>query len=206
MRAHTPLTRANAPTVHDRDGRGDQDDRGDQATPRDRGNTIMEVIIAIVLMGFAVSVIVAGIRMTIIVSSTSDSQAKVEAVLTSAADRLANWAYRPCPGENASDYVPIVQAAASAVGWDGSTIEIDDIAYWNPEQSNPSGDSVPADGGWVDSNTLAGDECNEDINLTTSRTLQRITIRATSPDGDLSRTIEVVKSNIVADPTEGGTP
>ena len=171
----------------------------------DAGSTFQEVLIAIVLMGFAFSAIIAGIRTVIVVSSLNDDQSKVDAVLNSASDRLANWAYRPCPGPNGEGYAPVVEAAAAAV--DGSaqgTVQIIDVDYWDPSLNAPDPNHViDADGGWVDSNSLAGNDCNEDISLTTSRTLQRITIQVTSPSGKVTRCLEVVKSNVISDPEFG---
>jgi len=171
---------------------------------RDRGNTLPELLVAIVLMGFAFSAVIAGLQVVIKSSSTSDDQAKVEAVLTSAADRLSSWSYLPCPGVNGEEYLPIVEAARAAVDWNDAAVEITDVKFWDPSLGQAGADNpVDADGGWVDENTLSTDvdsTCNEDIGFTTSRTLQKVTIRVTSPDGDLTRSIQVVKSNIVADP------
>ena len=58
-------------------------------------------------------------------------------------------------------------------------------------------DPNPADGGWADTNALVGsDGCGEDVNFTTTRTLQQVTIEARSPDGAIVRQLEVVKSNV----------
>ncbi len=177
------------------------------APRRDRGNSFPEILMAIVLMGFAFSAVIAGIRTTIAASSTSDDQAKVEAVLNSASDRLANWAYMPCPGANGEVYAPIVAAASAAVGWENDTVAIESVEFWDPTRGGTvTGDPIDADGSWGPSNSIGGTDCNEDINLTTSRTLQKIRIRVTSPNGDISRTLDIVKSNIVADPTSTTVP
>lgn len=159
----------------------------------DEGYTLVEVLVTILLMSTAVLTIVGAMWTAIRTSTLNDEQAKVEAVLGSAADRLANYAYLPCPeGAANGGYLPIAQAAAGAVNWPSATVTIDDIRYWNPTSTS--------NGTWTATNNLASAECSETVGLTTSKTLQLITIRVTSPDGDYSRALEVVKSNVRAKP------
>lgn len=171
---------------------------------RDRGNTLPEVIVAIALTGFAVSAVIGGMRMVILTSISSDEQAKTEALLTSAADRLTAANYIPCPGSAYGDYSHFVAAAATTVNWDASQIQITGLEFWDASAGgtfDASGDPIESDGGWSLTNSLTtAVECNPDINLTTSRTLQKLTIEVKSPSGDITRTIEVVKSPLVADP------
>lgn len=180
-------------------------DSGVKTARKDKGFTITEVIISIMLMGTVITVILTAIFSIIRVSSSSDNTARVEAMLTSAADRLAGWTYLSCPEANQEGYYVIVKAAASDVGWNGDQINIVDISFWDPQLNAAVGVDTPAaDGGWVDTNSLAGTtDCEEDVNLTTSRTLQRVTIEATSPDGRITRSLQVVKSN-VGDKVDGG--
>jgi prepilin-type N-terminal cleavage/methylation domain-containing protein len=167
----------------------------------DRGFTLIEVLVSIVLMGTIITVILSAILTLIRVSSSSNDSAKVEAVLTSGADRLARFSYLSCPEANDSGYDVIVSAAADDVNWSHQdAIIIKQIRYWNPllgADENSATDPHPADGGWVDDNALVdSDECDEDVNFTTTRTLQQVTIEARSPDGEIVRQLEVVKSNI----------
>lgn len=157
----------------------------------DRGSTLIELVIAIALMGMVVAGVLGAMATSVSMSRMSDDQAKVEAVLGNAADRLTGYAYIPCPSGGQAGfggYLPIVQAAAGAVGWPTSTVSISDIRYWSPGAS-------AATGTWVASNGLTGNECNEAASLTTSRTLQKVTITVSSPEG-LVRSLEVVKSNV----------
>jgi prepilin-type N-terminal cleavage/methylation domain-containing protein len=170
---------------------------------RDRGNTLPELLVAMVLMGFAVSAVIGGIRMVISASTSSDSQAKTEAVLTSAADRLTAADYVACPGADFGSYLPLIQAAAGAVSWDEDRVRILSLEYWDSTAGgtvDADGDPIEADGDWRATNSLLPSECNADINFTTSRTLQKLTIESRSPDDQFIRTIEVVKSPLVADP------
>ncbi|MEM8746075.1 MAG: prepilin-type N-terminal cleavage/methylation domain-containing protein [Actinomycetota bacterium] len=169
---------------------------------RDRGFTLSEVLVAISLTGTAVVAVVAGIQAVISASNTSDEQAKVEAVLVSASDRLRAADYVPCPDVD-GDYAHLSAAAAAAVGYDADQVEILDIQFWDASAggADVNGDTIDADGAWGPTNSFVTPSgCQSDINLTTSRTLQKVTIQVSSPDGSLVRTIEVVKSPIVPDP------
>ena len=170
---------------------------------RDHGNTLPELLVAMALMGFAVSAVIGGIRMVIASSSTSDGQAKTEAVLTSAADRLTATDYVACPGADFGSYLPEIQSAAGAVDWDSSQVRILSLEYWDSTAGgtvDADGDPIEADGDWRPTNSMLPTECNDDINFTTSRTLQKFTIQVSSPNDEFVRTIEVVKSPLVADP------
>lgn len=172
----------------------------DSNARRDGGFSLTETTLAIALMGTVILVIISGLTGVIRVSSTSNDAARVEAMLTSAADRLAGWAYLSCPEANSEGYEAVVAAAADDVGWTHpNVLTITEYRYWDPTLNAPAdgSDPVAADGGWATSNALEGTEaCGEDVNFTTSRTLQRITIEARSPDGDIVRHLEVVKSNV----------
>ena len=167
----------------------------------DRGFTLIEVLVSIVLMGTVITVILSAILTLIRVSTSSNDAAKVEAVLTSAADRLAGWAYLSCPEANDNGYEVIVSAAADDVNlvklFGGN---IKGIQYWDPllgARADAALDPSPADGGWADTNGLVGsDGCGEDVSFTTTRTLQLVTIEVRSPDGAIVRQLEVVKSNV----------
>ena len=155
---------------------------------RDRGSSLIEVVITVALMGIVVSGVLAAMWSAIRLSRFSDDQAKVEAVLGSAADRLANYAYIPCPTNNSNGgYLPIIQAAAGTVDWPTSSVALTGMYFWNP--------TSVSSGTWITTNGLSGAECNETASLTTARTLQRITFMVTSPSG-YSKSLEVVKSNV----------
>jgi hypothetical protein len=154
----------------------------------DGGNSFVEILISVALMGTIVVTLLYAMETTIRLSKISDDQAKVESVIGSAADRVANFAYKPCPGFDGDDaYLSIAQAAAPAVGWTGSTVTIDEVRFWDPENQS-----------WSESNGLEA-TCNSAISLTDSRTLQKVRIRVTAPGGSPSRTTDVVKANFRPD-------
>lgn len=154
----------------------------------DTGVGLIELVVAVALMGLIVTGILGAMWSSVRMSDVSDDQARIEAALGSAADRLANYAYIPCPTiDGNAGYLPIVQAAAGTVDWPTSTVTITDLRFWQPTGA--------AQGQWVTANSLTQGECNESASLTTSRTLQRITVRVTSPSG-YSKSLEVVKNNV----------
>jgi len=163
-----------------------------ERTRHDRGNTLIEVLIAIVLMGTIVLSLVVAVQVTIRLSRTSNDQAKAESVLGSAADRVANFAYNPCPGPDGGEYLGIAQAAANAVGWTSPVVTIDEITYWHPATPTSSAQ-------WLATNGLSATECTPGITLTDARTLQKIRIRVTAPNGGYTRAIDVVKANFSPD-------
>ena len=65
------------------------------------------------------------------------------------------------------------------------SVAIVDYQYWNPDTES-----------WDDNNSIQGTDCNPNVGLTTSKTLQKLTIQATSPGGNYTATIDIVKSDI----------
>ncbi|NND76218.1 MAG: type II secretion system protein [Ilumatobacter sp.] len=161
----------------------------------DDGNTYVEVLVSIVLLGIVVVALMGAMQASIAFSAISNDQAKTESVLNSAADRVANFAYKPCPGNDGAGYLAIAQAAAPAVGWTGDVVTIDDVEFYQPTTDS-----------WAPSNSLDPSECNSSIGLSDSRTLQKVQIRVTAPSGKTSST-EVIKANFrpdeIKDLTEG---
>jgi type II secretory pathway pseudopilin PulG len=173
--------------THDRRTR-----KPNRRTGADSGYSLAEILVAVVLMGSIIVAIMGAMWAVVRSSAQNDDLAKVQAVLGSAADRIANYKYLECPEQaeqypdyNAVSYARVGKAAVESVGWPDSTIEIIDYQFWNPTTSS-----------WQDSNTIQGTDCNETVGLTTSKTMQKITIRVTAPSGNSSSTIDIVKSDI----------
>lgn len=166
----------------------------------DRGNTFVEVLVSIVLMGTIVVALLLAIQTTIRLSRISDDQAKVESVLGSAADRVANFAYSPCPGSDGAEYLDIARAAAPAVGWTGEVVTIESVTFWHPATPTSSAQ-------WLTSNGLDASQCLPSVSLTDERTLQKVRIVVTAPQGGYTSSIDVVKANfrpdVIRDQTDG---
>jgi len=155
----------------------------------DGGFTLLEVTTACMLLGLSSASVFGGLFIVIHTSRINADQARVEAVLSSAADRLAGWAYTPCPAASGTgSYLDVAQAAAGTVGWAGSTVVITQIKYFDP-----SSVTTP----WADSNNASGSGCNPNVSATSPRTLQKITVKVTTPSGSYSRQLEVVKNNVI---------
>ena len=160
----------------------------------DSGSSMIEVLIAVVLLGMVVAAVFGGLSLSIGLSSRTTSRAKSEALIASASDRLAAAAYIACPATSGpTSYLPTVQAAASAVGWPASTVQITKIEYWQPTSASA--------GSWSSTSGLSAGECSSPGSLTTTRTLQRLTLSVRSPDSRYTRTLEVVKTNVVSQVT-----
>lgn len=142
----------------------------------DRGVSLVEVVIAIALTG-GVVVSILGALITVVRSSDqTEETAKVQAVIGGTADALADATWVPCP-EIDDSYVGPIRAAAIRVGWDVTTVTIDDIDYWNPVTND-----------WAE-------ECNGAAAVGTSERLQLVTVRVTSPDGRFVKSFDIVKSD-----------
>ena len=156
--------------------RGDDGDVG--ASGRDGGFSLVEILMTIVLMGTVLIAVMnaalAGIRS----SSSSAYRSKVETVLQNAADRV-NRAPKACT------YPQFLRAAAQAVGWTGN--EVTATYRWYVP-----GDSAAAatPGTWDGDGTTA---CDGPV---PGSIVQLVTINVTSPDGKVTRELEVVKSDI----------
>ena len=145
-----------------------------RTAPDDHGYTLTEVLVAIVLMGIAmVPMLTAGIA-TIAASSSSRTAARVETVLANAADRV-NRAGKGC------NYDLYVQAAALAQGW-AQTQATASYSYYVPAASPTTL------GTWV-AGACPGGARPEGL-------VQQVTITVTGPNGQPTRTIVMVKSDV----------
>ena len=141
----------------------------------DRGTSLIEVVIAIALVGVAVIPLMLASLVSVRVSSQSHSVAEVETVLVNAADRV-NRASESC------DYDVYVQAAALETGWNA------DHATATYQHYVPDSESPVVAGTWA-AGACPGSQRPEGL-------VQKVTITVTSPDDRVSRTLVVVKSDV----------
>jgi type II secretory pathway pseudopilin PulG len=142
---------------------------------RDGGFSIVEIVITITLMGVVVVPILAAVVAGIRASSVSLAAAEVETVLVNAVDRV-NRAPRTVGQTFPCDLTAPVLASVEVHGWPTSSTTVgheylDDDGVW---QSDASGTACP---GGVFKNGL----------------VQRITVTVTSPEHDVSRSLQVVR-------------
>lgn len=140
----------------------------------DRGSSFVEVVIAVVLVGTTLVSLLSTVMATVTSSSQSRSLSQVNTVLQNAADRV-NRAPKRC------DYGVYVSAAAQSQGWSPSTA-VSTYEHYVPPTS------PTAAGTWAPGACPAGGA----VELL----VQRVTITVTSPDGKVSRSIEVGKSDV----------
>jgi type II secretory pathway pseudopilin PulG len=149
------------------------------ARRRDGGFSIVEIIVSIVLMGTVVVAILSAVGMSIKASSVSRSSAQVETAIVNAADRV-NRAPQSC------DYTIYAQAAVQIEGWPKENASVTQ-EYYVP------GATAAATGTWVKG--APGFEGCDGV-APTQLLVQRVKVSIVSPDGQVRRSIEVVKSNV----------
>jgi type II secretory pathway pseudopilin PulG len=108
----------------------------------DRGDTLLELIVAIAILGVCVVAIGAGITVSIKMSAIHRNQATASAFLHNYAETLQS-SYPVCSGSMASDYASLVTAPS------GFNLQTPTIKFWDPTSAKflavdtcPSPDSV----------------------------------------------------------------
>jgi predicted metal-dependent hydrolase len=141
--------------------------------------SLVEVVISIVLMGTVVAAILNAVTTSIRMSSVSRDAAQVETVVVNAADRI-NRAPIRCDIDGYTEYAV---AAVRSQGWwtnEGEFAQAANVRheFYDPTASPPWREGVcPAD----------------DFG---KRLIQRVSVTVTSPNESVSRTIQVVKSDV----------
>jgi prepilin-type N-terminal cleavage/methylation domain-containing protein len=158
--------------------RTNTDPSGSTRSPRparDHGFSLVEMVVTISIMSIALVPLMFGALVLVRASSAGRNATKVETVLNNAADRV-NRARETCDG-----YSNYVEAAAQSQGWAAGQATAT-YKWYEP------GDSASVEGNWHAGICPDGVQA---IDL-----VQLVTISVTSPDGKLTRSIEVVKSKI----------
>lgn len=145
-----------------------------EGSVRDRGGTLVELVMAILIMSIVITPVMHAVIGLVKGSATNRGIAQVETVLTNAADRV-NRAPKSC------DYTMYVQNAALAQGWSASAASVVHRRY--QPGANPA---VP--GTWVDG-ACAGGRADDLL-------VQLVTITVRNPDTGAQRTLQVVKSDV----------
>ncbi|MDO8392199.1 MAG: prepilin-type N-terminal cleavage/methylation domain-containing protein [Actinomycetota bacterium] len=154
-------------------------------TPRDAGFSLAEIVVSIALMGVAVVPLMLAVITQVRVSSSTNTIADLETVLVNAADRV-NRSGESC------DYDVYVEAAALEHGWQPNQATAV-YQYYDPVEPDPA-DLVNHPGSPIEAGTWINGACPG-----TQRPeglVQRVTITVTSPDGQITRSLVVVKSDV----------
>jgi prepilin-type N-terminal cleavage/methylation domain-containing protein len=146
----------------------------DREHVRDRGFSIVEVVMAIAILSVVLLPVLDAVFTNVKASALLSEAARVETVLQNAADRV-NRAPKKC------DYAVYVSAAAQSEGWpaDSATVRV-----WRYE---PAANPALA-GTWIEG-ACAG-------STPTDLLVQKMEITVSNPTKTLSRTIQVVKSDV----------
>lgn len=146
--------------------------RSPPAPTADRGFSLVEAIVTITLTSLVVVGILAAVRASVKSSRVVYDAAELETVLINAADRVDR-------AEQLCDYEDYVDAAALAANWPVSAL-------------SASVETLVANTG-DPANDWAAQPCPADVR---PFDVQRIVITATSPNGGITRTMTVVKSDV----------
>ena len=145
------------------------------STPRrDVGVTFVETVLTVVLLGVVVVPVLAAVRSAVRTSAVAEAAAQAETVLIDAADEVHR-------APNGCNFTNHARTAASSVGWPEAAVAVhheylDETGHWT---TGPVAES-PACPLGANRPGLA----------------KRITITITDPDARVSRTIQMVKSDV----------
>jgi Tfp pilus assembly protein PilV len=143
---------------------------------KDDGFSFVETVVTIVLLAMVVVPVLSAVITSIKASSVSRSAAQAQTAMINAADRI-NRSPLSC------DYTLYAQAAVQTEGWspdNASVVQEYYSAQTNQWIKDPPGDQCPG---------APGATVTDDL-------VQKVTIRITTPDTGITRTIQVVKSNV----------
>jgi type II secretory pathway pseudopilin PulG len=140
----------------------------------DEGFSLVEVVMTIILMATVLVPVMNAAITAVKASSTTRRIAELQTVLLNAADRV-NRAPVKC------DYTVYIQAAAQTKGWPPGQASAT-YEYYEP------GADATVPGTWH-SGACSGPAPTQNL-------VQRVTIKMTSPEANVSRTIQVVKSDV----------
>jgi len=132
----------------------------------ERGDTLVELLITITVVGISFVALLSGLATAIRLSATHRGQANADVVLVSAAESVKNQSYVACPDVTLLSYDP-TQGVTLPSGWSSSDVAITSVKGWN---GTAFVSCPPIDG-----------------------KLQLITITATTPDGESTENVDVVK-------------
>lgn len=130
------------------------------------GDTLVEVLLTVVIVGIAFVALLAGLGTSVRLSGVHRGQANADIAIVSAADAVKTQPYVPCPDVTTASYSPTAGVSLPP-GWSASNLTITAVYGWNGQQFTPC---QKEDGG-----------------------LQLVSILATTPDGKSTEAIDVVK-------------
>ena len=147
---------------------------------RDRGQTFVEILVSIVLLGTAVGGTLTALRTTIASTETDVDVTNASTWLREAEEALNRAPYAKCalytPAQIQSTYRTVIQSVPPPSGWAGATIDIASVQFWGRDSNHYEG--------WRP-------VCTSDAS--TPFVAQHIDFYVLSPTGALGRHIQVIK-------------
>ncbi|MFZ9629307.1 MAG: type IV pilus modification PilV family protein [Ilumatobacteraceae bacterium] len=145
---------------------------------RDAGFSLVEVVIAIVLIGLTGTAGLVTLRTAINASATNRDHANAHAWLQTATDVLYGVERQDCGTTTAAlestvraYYQTVVRGTSNPAGWPAANIEVvAPVKFWDGQSTYQS-------------------TCYDDLGIN----LQLITLRVRNPDGEIVETVEIVK-------------
>jgi prepilin-type N-terminal cleavage/methylation domain-containing protein len=139
----------------------------------DAGFSLVEIVITIAIVGVTFSAILGGLFASITVSALQQKEATADTVARSAAEVVKDSERNPYSNCAGAGHYSLTGLSVPS----GFSVHITDVAYW---------DGQPPAGGAV----VFQSNCPSD------RGMQRITIAATSADGQATETVQVIKRRV----------
>ena len=99
-----------------------------QRAKSEQGDTLIEILIAVTILGIAFVGILAGLATALRLSGSQRGRANADVVLVSAADSVRNQTYVSCPTASASSYSPSSGVTLPA-GWSASNVTVSAIKF-----------------------------------------------------------------------------
>ena len=151
----------------------------------DRGTTLVEILIAIVLMGMTVTATMTALSTTNMASAVDRDHANAHAWLQTSADMLYASPLKECSGDTIdmvenetirAGYEATLQQTQNPEGWEASNLVVVDLQYWNVD---------------LDANSAMEEDWSYRCD-TASTNLQRLQIEVRAPDGTIVEQVEVI--------------
>lgn len=166
---------------------GTRSSRSRRYEANDRGITLVEILVSVVLIGTAVVATLTTLRVSITAGTVHRDHSNAHAWLQSASDVLYAQKKEDCDtaaadgGKSAilAKYQPVVDVVANPETWANSQIRIVDLKFWNASDTDNDG-IVEYRFGTV---------CQDSINLA----LQQLTLEVRSPNGRIIEQVELIK-------------
>ena len=152
----------------------------------DRGGTLIEVLIGIVLLGTVVTATLTGLATAITASALDRDHANAHAWLQTAADMLYARELDQCDpaadpateiADTIAEYQSTIQQTDNPEGWSAANIQVINLEWWSIDIDPATGIGTEAWGTHCDSG---------DTNL------QRVEMRVTAEDGQIVEEVEVI--------------